>query len=101
MSFISIVTPTFNEEENLKFLIPDLIENFSVLTNLKYEIIVIDDNSNDNTLEVLNKFNENHKNVRIYVRDENPSLPMSIYDGIEKSNFDNVMCHLLQKSVID
>ncbi|OUX36540.1 MAG: hypothetical protein CBE33_05490 [Candidatus Pelagibacter sp. TMED273] len=88
---LSVILPTFNEEENLKFLIPDLIENFSFLANLKYEIIVIDDNSNDNTLEVVNKFNENYKNVRIYIRDNNPSLPMSIYDGIEKSNFDNVM----------
>ena len=88
---LSVILPTFNEEENLKFLIPDLIENLSMLPNLKYEIIVIDDNSNDNTLEVVNEFNKKYDNVQIYIRNNKPSLPMSIYYGIEKSNFDNVM----------
>ena len=44
---ISIVLPTLNEKENLKFLIP----NLEVLINLSinnYEIIV-DDNSTDGT----------------------------------------------------
>ena len=41
---VSIVLPTFNEEENLKTLIPDLIKHLSEVNELLFEIIVIDDN---------------------------------------------------------
>jgi len=88
---LSIILPTFNEDENLKFLIPDLIKNLSQVSNLIFEILVIDDNSMDNTLNVVNKVKVKHDNVHIFVRNSKPSLPMSIYEGIERSSFENVM----------
>tara|TARA_Y100000816_G_C26018170_1_gene532584 strand:- start:159 stop:953 length:795 start_codon:yes stop_codon:yes gene_type:complete len=88
---LSIILPTYDEEENLKFLIPDLINNLSKVSDLIFEILVIDDNSKDNTVDVINKIKIKHDNIHIFVRNGNPSLPMSIYEGIERSSFDNVM----------
>ena len=42
---VSIILPTYNEEENLLFLIPELLENLNTVSDLVYEIIVVDDNS--------------------------------------------------------
>ena len=50
---VSIILPTYNEEENLLFLIPELLENLNTVSDLVYEIIVVDDNSTDKTEEVV------------------------------------------------
>ncbi len=48
----SIILPTYNERENLP-LITWLIEKY--LNGISYEIIVVEDNSPDGTLEVAKK----------------------------------------------
>ena len=56
MSFyfsLSIILPTLNERENLKILIPEIVDHLSNNEKIKYEIIVIDDNSNDGTDELI------------------------------------------------
>ena len=53
---ISIILPVLNEEENLKFLIPDLSEILSKLVGENFEIIVIDDQSIDNTKTLVKNF---------------------------------------------
>ena len=50
---LSCVVPAFNEAENLALFIPALAEKLQQLDLAAYEIIVIDDGSKDNTLEVL------------------------------------------------
>tara|TARA_B100001996_G_scaffold325567_1_gene271524 strand:+ start:209 stop:1006 length:798 start_codon:yes stop_codon:yes gene_type:complete len=88
---VSIILPTFNEDENLKILIPDLINNLSEIEELSYEIIVVDDNSTDRTNEVVNKIKETNNQVKLKVRGSKPSLPLSIYEGIEMSQYKYVM----------
>ena len=85
---VSIILPTINEEENLKLLIPDLIEN---LDGIDYSIIVADDGSSDNSKEYVESLNLVHKNITFLNRTSPPSLPMSIWDGIEEANTDYVL----------
>lgn len=85
---VSIILPTINEEENLKLLIPDLIEN---LDGIDYSIIVADDGSSDNSKEYVESLNLVHKNIKFLNRTSPPSLPMSIWDGIEEANTDYVL----------
>ena len=49
---LSIVIPVFNEEENLKPLISEIEAALNFLSK-RYEIVVIDDGSRDNTFGVL------------------------------------------------
>ena len=44
-----IVIPTLNESKNIKKLV------YKILKNSKYKILVIDDNSNDGTINILKK----------------------------------------------
>ena len=43
---ISIILPTINEEENLKFLIPDIFDELETIEILEFEILVVDDRFN-------------------------------------------------------
>ena len=57
---ISVVIPTFNEENNIVTLINEIIDE---LNNKDYEIIIVDDGSTDATVSnILDKFKD-HKNI--------------------------------------
>ena len=88
---LSIILPTLNEKDNLEILIPDLITNLSEINNLEFEIIISDDQSTDGTKELVELINLKNNNVFYYKRKSTPSLPMSIWDGIEKSKYDYVL----------
>jgi len=86
---ISIIIPTYNERENIVKLIHEIQLVLSEL-NIKYEIVVIDDNSSDNTaLEIKKKFNS--KNIRLFVRKNIRGLASAILLGIRKSRGDIVI----------
>ncbi len=91
LSGISIILPTMNEGKNLKILIPELLNVFSDLNLKNSEIIVSDDGSTDDTKKVLNQIDSNNYDIIFHQRSTKPSLPMSIYEGIERSKNDYVM----------
>ena len=88
---LTIILPTINECQNLKILIPEIVRNIDEATINKYEIIVVDDGSTDETDDLINNFNNSNKNIKLLNRQSEPSLPMSIYEGINKSNYEYVM----------
>lgn len=61
---VSIVVPLYNEEENVEVLHERIME---VVTgsNIDYEIIYVDDGSNDSTLQLLDTIQSRHKNVLV------------------------------------
>ena len=52
MDKFTIVIPVYNEAKNLVILIPKI---YRELKNTKFELIIVDDNSNDDTSEILKK----------------------------------------------
>lgn len=64
---ISVIIPVFNCDEYLDTCILSvLMQNFQ-----NYEIICIDDNSNDNSLEILQKYAKKDKRINIFTNTEN------------------------------
>lgn len=64
---VSIVIPTKNEHGNITRLIAKIIK-VTTRQNLNYELLVIDDNSNDGTIEDVKKLKKNHKNLQLIQR---------------------------------
>lgn len=88
---LSIILPTINEADNLSILIPEIKAILNELNLDKYEILIVDDGSEDNTLEIIKSFNKADNRVNILERNNKPSLPMSIWDGVVNSKNEYVM----------
>ncbi len=78
---ISIIIPTYNERENIERLIP-LIDNY--IRGLNYEIIVVDDNSPDDTAKVAEALSTKYP-VKVVKRPSKMGLSSAIYDGMRVS----------------
>jgi len=71
MKLISIVTPCYNEEENVEELYQQVKNVFNGLKDYTYEHIFIDNASTDKTLEILKRIAHQDKNVKIIVNSRN------------------------------
>ena len=80
----SVILPTFNEGGHIVNLIRKIQNVFKKL-KCKYEIIIIDDNSNDNT-QISIKKNFYSNLVKLFVRKKKRSLVDSINEGILRSS---------------
>jgi glycosyltransferase involved in cell wall biosynthesis len=80
---ISFILTTLNEED----LIAKIINEIRTQTKL-YEIIVIDDLSSDNTIDIIKNYND--ENIKIFIRDFNTGLGSAIVSGIFHSSGDLV-----------
>ena len=61
---VSIIVPLYNEEDNVEIL-HERIMGVVTSNDIDYEIIYVDDGSNDNTLQLLDKLQSRHKNVLV------------------------------------
>src|SRR5262245_64145185 len=61
---LSIVVPVYNEEENLPLLWPEIREVLDP-TNLRYEVIFVDDGSRDRSAEIVRGFHEEDPRARL------------------------------------
>lgn len=79
---ISVIVPTYNEAENIVPLVESLHRVFS---GTPYEIIVIDDNSQDGTGALAEKLSHRYP-VKLVVRKDKRGLASAVVDGFEKSS---------------
>lgn len=79
----SIVIPVYNESQSLKKLVDEIDK--SLKSYNKYEIIFIDDASNDNTLQVIEELKNNNKNIRFFFNKKNKGQSFSINKAIGES----------------
>lgn len=84
---VSIIIPAYNEYDNLTILIDEINNNLFNHTN--FEIIVVDDCSNDNTKELF--VNNSFLNCVYFKNSENLGQSQSILRGIKESKFDTII----------
>lgn len=91
MKLISIVTPCFNEEQNVKAVYQQVKDAITKLPNYSYEHIFIDNDSSDKTVEILKSISNADPNVKIIVNARNFGHIRSPYYGILQSKGDAVI----------
>lgn len=87
--FISCVIPVYNEEENLKMLVPSLSKQLSKITK-HYEIILIDDGSTDLSAEVAMDLSEKYF-VRLIQLSRNFGKENALTAGLDYTQGDVVI----------
>ena len=87
---LSLVIPTYNEKENIEFLIKKLNAHFKK-NSIKAEIIVVDDNSPDGTGKICKKLAKKQKNLVVLERSGKHGLSSAVIDGFKKAK-GSVMC---------
>lgn len=68
---ISIVTPTYNEIDNINNLYSRLLKIWSIYQNYNFELIIIDNASTDGTIEKLKEIARRDKRVKVIVNNKN------------------------------
>ena len=92
MKEISIIIPILNESENIKLLIPEISKNIKILKIQKYEIILVDDNSEDQIELVVRKLRKKFKSLKLLIRrKKDKDLSKSCILGFEKSKYKNIL----------
>jgi glycosyltransferase involved in cell wall biosynthesis len=79
-ALVTIVLPTYNRASRL----PGALHSCLQQTYRNLEVIVVDDGSTDNTLEVVAPFQREDSRVR-YLRQENQKLPAALNTGFRAS----------------
>jgi len=67
---LSVVIPVFNEEQVIKFSLEKIFEILGKM-QIKFEIIVVDDGSNDKTFEIVKNLAEQSSNLRLIKLNKN------------------------------
>lgn len=83
----TIIIPCFNEEENINNLFYEIINS---LSSFKYEVIIIDDCSTDNSYEVINKF-KNIENLVVIKNKINMGQSFSLYEGVKLAKTNTIV----------
>jgi GT2 family glycosyltransferase len=79
---LSVIIVSFNTKNLLKDCLESVIANTK---NLRYEIIVIDNNSNDSSKEYLKKLSNKNKKIKLVFNSENIGFGVANNQGIKKS----------------
>ena len=79
---ITIITPTYNERDNISTLIPKIISVCNRIKNHSLNLLVVDDNSPDNTKQVVGEYAQKDSRVRLLLRRKKSGLGAAYIDGI-------------------
>lgn len=84
---LSVFFPVFNEESNLEVLITQALRIVPTLAS-KYELLIINDGSTDDSLQIAQKISKKHKEVKVFTHKKNIGYGEVLKIGIKKSQYD-------------
>jgi len=87
LSSLSVFFPAYNEEKNITPLVKQSLDFLPQVAN-KFEIIVINDGSEDGTKAVANKLAQEFKQVKVVSHTKNRGYGAALKTGIKTSQMD-------------
>ena len=82
--YLSVIIPAYNEEPNFKKGTIDEVPKYLEGQNYSYEILIVDDGSEDDTAKLAADFAKKHKNVRV-VKNPHQGKAETVKTGVEKA----------------
>jgi dolichol-phosphate mannosyltransferase len=82
---LSLVIPTYNEIDNVKELVINIVSILDYLLPEQYEIIIVDDNSPDQTGKLVKSLISEYSQLRIISRAEKQGLASAVVEGWQHS----------------
>lgn len=87
---ISIVVPLFNEEESLPEL-TSWIEKVMNANNFSYEVVLVDDGSNDDSWQIVTQLSEKNQHIKGIKFRRNYGKSAALYTGFEAAKGDVII----------
>lgn len=82
---LSIIMPCFNVGETLERALDSILMQ---RVNFEYEIIIVDDASGDNTIDIAKKYQKQYPQIVIHRHEQNKGNALSFYDGLSLAKGD-------------
>lgn len=79
--YLSIVIPAYNEEANLKKGVLDEVWGYLKKIDYSYEVLIVDDGSSDNTLELIGKFIKGKNNFKL-IKNSHGGKALAVMTGL-------------------
>ncbi len=88
---VSIVVPTYHEVENIPLLVPRVHQAMTA-ADLAHEMILVDDNSRDGSVEAVAELAAQGLPVRMIVREKERGLSTAVLRGFDEATGAFVVC---------
>ncbi len=81
-TLVSIITATYNSRDYIEATIKSVLNQ----TYTNWELLIIDDASEDDTLSILNKYASNHLNIKVFQNQTNQGAAITRNEGIKEAS---------------
>jgi glycosyltransferase involved in cell wall biosynthesis len=87
---LSLVLPAFNEALNIEFVVRDALRTLPLYSD-RYEIVVVDDGSCDDTSAIVQRLAKEHEQVRLVSHQRNRGYGAALASGFAAATCDFIM----------
>src|SRR3990170_8503706 len=81
---LSVIIPAYNEEPNFKKGTIDEVPKYLERHNYTYEVLIVDDGSDDDTAKLAESFAKKHKNVKA-IKNTHQGKAETVKTGVENA----------------
>lgn len=81
-SLVSIITPTYNSEK----YITETIESIRAQTYTNWELLITDDCSTDQSIDIIKSYQKNDNRIRLFLLDKNQGAGVARNNSIKEAN---------------